>query len=108
MHISLSFSGIRYPIKPREGNLILCYFNSQALSTKSFLDQGKSVSILDNHFALYNEDGSKYRSDVGGHWMTITGVTDDGRYIVSSWGKKLYLKPDELDGHGIEVTDIYV
>ena len=40
--------------------------------------------------------------------MTITGGADDGRYIVSSWGKKLYLKPDELDGHGIEVTDIYV
>ena len=66
------------------------------------------MSILDNHFALYSVVGSKYRSDVGGHWMTITGVTDDGRYIVSSWGKKLYLKPDELNLNIVEVTDIYV
>lgn len=77
-------------------------------SVKSYLDQGKSVSIIDKDFTLYNEDGSKYRSDVGGHWMTITGVTDDGRYIVSSWGKKLYLKPDELNLNIVEVTDIYV
>ncbi len=29
----------------------------------------------------------------GGHAMTVTGVTDDGRYVVSSWGKKYYLNP---------------
>jgi hypothetical protein len=40
--------------------------------------------------------------------MTITGVTDDGRYVVSSWGDKYYLKPDELSNFGIEVTDLYV
>ena len=40
--------------------------------------------------------------------MTITGGTDDGRYIVSSYGKKLYLKPDELNLNIVEITDIYV
>jgi len=25
--------------------------------------------------------------------MTVTGITDDGRYIVSSWGKVYYLDP---------------
>ncbi len=31
----------------------------------------------------------------GGHAMTITGTTSDGRYIVSSWGKKYYIDPSE-------------
>ena len=75
---------------------------------KNYLDQGKSISILEGDFTLYNEDGSVAQSDVGGHWMTITGVTDDGRYVVSSWGGKYYLKPDELNWQIVEVTDIYV
>lgn len=77
-------------------------------SVKTYLDQGKSISILDENFNLYNEDGSVAQPDVGGHWMTITGVTDDGRYVVSSWGGKYYLKPDELNWQIVEVTDIYV
>ena len=31
----------------------------------------------------------------GGHAMTITGTTSDGRYIVSSWGRKYYIDPSE-------------
>lgn len=77
-------------------------------SVKNYLDQGKSISILEGDFTLYNEDGSVAQPDVGGHWMTITGVTDDGRYVVSSWGGKYYLKPDELNWQIVEVTDIYV
>lgn len=78
-------------------------------TVKNYLDQGKSISILDGDgFTLYNEDGSVKQSDMGGHWMTITGVTDDGRYVVSSWGGKYYLKPDELNWQHVEVTDIYV
>lgn len=30
-----------------------------------------------------------------GHAMTITGTTSDGRYIVSSWGKKYYIDPSK-------------
>lgn len=26
--------------------------------------------------------------------MTVTGVTEDGRFIVSSWGKRYYIDPD--------------
>ena len=33
-----------------------------------------------------------------GHAMTITGVTDDGRFIVSSWGETYYLDSD-LSGY---------
>jgi hypothetical protein len=28
--------------------------------------------------------------------MTITGVTEDGKYIVSSWGNKYILDPNEV------------
>lgn len=52
------------------------------------------VSYADGY--LYNEDGTPATSrPIGGHAMVITGVTDDGRYIVSSWGEEYYLKPDE-------------
>lgn len=45
-------------------------------------------------------DGSYYQVDNrdGGHAMTITGVTDDGRFIVSSWGETYYLDSD-LSGY---------
>ncbi len=62
------------------------------------LDKGKCVNIRAEHFNLYDEHGNVYRRDVGGHRMTVTGVTPDGRYIVSSWGKKLYINPSELTG----------
>ena len=41
-------------------------------------------------------DGSYMLVDTrdGGHAMTVTGVTEDGRFIVSSWGETYYLNPD--------------
>ena len=41
-------------------------------------------------------DGSYFLVDDrdGGHSMTITGVTEDGRFIVSSWGETYYLNDD--------------
>lgn len=74
---------------------------------KSYLESGKSVTIMvyDEKYNLY---GNSVRHEEGGHAMTITGVTDDGRYVVSSWGDKYYLKPDELSDFGIEVTDLFV
>lgn len=44
---------------------------------------------------LLNEDGSVYQVIDGGHAMVVTGVTEDGRYIVSSWGKKFYIDPTD-------------
>ena len=70
------------------------------------LDSGKNVNIAVGGFNLYNENGTRAATDVGGHWMTITGTTDDGRYIVSSWGKRYYLNPSELSGADFYVTDI--
>lgn len=33
----------------------------------------------------------------GAHAMTVTGLTDDGKIEVSSWGEKYFLAPEESD-----------
>ena len=43
---------------------------------------------------LYDSDGNCVVDVDGGHAMTITGVTEDGMYKVTSWGKEYYIKPD--------------
>ena len=58
----------------------------------------KGYVVLD----LYNgavryEDGS-LNQYVPAHSMLITGVTADCRYIVSTWGQKLYVNPNEVMG----------
>ncbi|MCI8869309.1 hypothetical protein D1646_02975 [Pseudoflavonifractor sp. 60] len=71
-----------------------------------YMDEGKNVNILITDFNLYQENGKLAQGDVGGHWMTVTGVADDGRYIVSSWGKKYYVDPSELKWMNLLITDI--
>ena len=82
---------------------------SSPLSTKdvrSYLNDGKSISIATENFNLYNKSGDLKADDVGSHWMTITGVTKDGRYIISSWGDKYYIDPSELESSRYLVVDI--
>lgn len=45
---------------------------------------------------LQKENGRTAQYIDGGHGMIITGVTEDGRYIVSSWGEKYYIDPNEI------------
>ena len=73
---------------------------------KEYINSGKNVNIATESFNLYNENGKAVAKDVESHWMTITGVTEDGRYIVSSWGKRYYLNPSELFRQDFLVTDI--
>lgn len=44
---------------------------------------------------LQNEAGEIVDNRDGGHAMTVTGVTADGRYIVSSWGEIYYVDPND-------------
>jgi hypothetical protein len=46
------------------------------------------VYIGERGYTLYNMDGSVYYENGGGHAMVITGHTEDGTPIVSSWGDK--------------------
>ncbi len=64
------------------------------------LDNGNPVLIRVRYGNLYKMDSngnlvSPHYID-GGHSMEVTGVTEDGYIIVSSWGEKYYVKPDEI------------
>lgn len=58
-------------------------------------EDGKSIIIAFRDGNLYNENGDVAASIEGGHAMVVTGVTSDGRMVVSSWGKKYYIDPEE-------------
>ena len=49
------------------------------------------VVYAGDNYDLYNMDGSLDRTGGGAHYMVITGFTDDGRPIVSSWGGQYIL-----------------
>lgn len=67
---------------------------------KQYLDEGKHINIKATKFSVYDSNGKLKRLDgrssYTDHWMTVIGVTEDGNYIVSSWGEYYYLKPSEL------------
>lgn len=58
-------------------------------------ESGKTAIIYFYDGNLYNEDGSVAQAIEGGHAMVVTGVTSDGRFVVSSWGGVYYIDPDE-------------
>ncbi len=69
----------------------------QDLSTteiKEDLRDGKHVLIAFHNGYMYDENGNRHAID-GGHSMEVTGVTKDGKLIVSSWGEKYYIDPNE-------------
>ena len=43
----------------------------------------------------------------GGHIVTITGVTNDGRFIVSTWGDQYTIAPEDIEGGSIQVVKYY-
>lgn len=58
------------------------------------INQSKDVIIRTRPVRLVDSNGKKIVEN-GGHAMTITNVTSDGKYEVSSWGEKYYLDPSE-------------
>ena len=63
---------------------------------RQLIEDGKYVTISYRYGNLYNEDGTVGQYIDGGHAMVVTGVTNDGKYIVSSWGKRYYIDPEEV------------
>lgn len=55
------------------------------------------VTIMAGNFNLYDMNGNMIHSNVGGHFMTLMGFTEDGKYIVSSWGDKYIMDPAEMN-----------
>jgi hypothetical protein len=62
-------------------------------SFQQLVDAQNHIIVSATGSYLEGTDGSQV-GPIGGHGMVVTGVTADGRYVVSSWGKKYYLSPD--------------
>lgn len=65
-------------------------YNYQRLS-----EEGKQVVVAFRNGNVYNMDGTVRQTIEGGHAMVVTGVTDDGKLIVSTWGEQCYIDPYE-------------
>lgn len=63
---------------------------------KAEMNSGNRVIISTCPVRLEDEEGEPVQMD-GGHAMTVTGLTDDGRIEVSSWGEKYYISPEDPD-----------
>lgn len=59
-------------------------------------DKGNRLIIRTCPVRLADEMGEPAYMD-GSHAMTVTGLTDDGRIEVSSWGEKYYITPEDPD-----------
>lgn len=70
----------------------------------NFTDVSKEgyVEMSLRNGTLYDEAGRPHSYE-GGHAMIVTGVTSDGRFIVSSWGKKYYVDPKDFGNEGTTV-----
>lgn len=68
------------------------------------LARGEHVDISAHGFNLYKPDGTIIAKDVGGHIMTVVGITSDGNLIVDSWGMKLIFNLKEQMSN---IGDVY-
>lgn len=76
---------------------------------QSFFDQGYTIIIGSSGYDLYDyETGKLHTEDGGGHAMTIVGFADDGRAIVSSWGKKYIIDLSNVDPETGDFSFIFV
>ena len=62
---------------------------------RSITESGGYVILGYRNGNMYDENGNAHPIN-GGHAITVTGVTDDGRYIVSSWGEKYYINASDI------------
>lgn len=61
---------------------------------RSISEGGKQVIVSYHDGNLLNMDGTVRQPINGGHAMVVTGVTNDGKLIVSSWGEKCMIDPN--------------
>lgn len=67
----------------------------QHVTVDNFKDYAKDGYVMVDYRdgTLQSVDGKPPLQYTGNHSMTVTGVTDDGRFIVSSGGGKYYIEP---------------
>ena len=100
----LSKHNLKVKINKNYGKII------DAQTLKKCTDRGETLIISRHGGSMYSDvDATQkardlYDKESGktvGHEMVIIGVAENGNYIVSSWGKKYYLKPDEFSSSNI-------
>ena len=71
----------------------------EKVTTENYAEYAKNgYVVLNYHSGNLEDENGKTIQKIGadeGHSMTVTGVTEDGRFIVSSWGRQMYLKPND-------------
>lgn len=71
---------------------------------QNILDSHKQIIISADNFDLYYPNDRNLNgklddiraTDVGAHAMSLVGISSDGKYIVSSWGKEYLINPEEI------------
>lgn len=58
------------------------------------IGSGNYDLYLYDDYIKYGRLTKRVAENAGGHCMTVTGITDDGNFIVSSWGGKYVLDID--------------
>ena len=73
------------------------YYEKDTITPDNVMEYTKDGTVMISYHYGYLQDknGKRVHAINGGHSMVVTGVTDDGRYIVSSWGDKYYIDPKE-------------
>ena len=69
--------------------------------------ENESIIFCASGFDLYYPDGSLFADNIGGHAMLVTGITDSGDLIVSSWGMQFFVDLDSIDVSSIETGEDY-
>lgn len=86
------------------------YYTSDEITPDNimnYMDTGQKKYLAISYFYgnLQDESGKTVQEINGGHTMLVTGVTSDGRYVVSSWGKKYYIDPNETVSMQVTADD---
>lgn len=66
-----------------------------AYNYDNLVKEGKQVVVMGWDFPLYYDENKSQGRICGGHGMIVTGVTESGLLIVSTWGGKAYIDPKD-------------
>ena len=73
----------------------VCRWRLCGVAYDNYAREGKQIIVRADRFKLYDENGNPSGS-CGSHAMVVTGVTEDGKFIVSSWGNKYMIDPNDV------------
>ena len=87
-------------VDARKGEATIDYY-------KEVSSKGQCILSIYGPIVLHGVPGqtTDYPMESGGHAITVTGVTEDGKFIVSSWGKEYIVDPNEGPEKKLQVIE---